>query len=202
MAYQGIGTGTTPNDNTGDSLLTGAIKINSNFEEIYSSLGDGTNLSIDVNGTSTLNNLQLTSLQVSGISTVNQSIFKSVTEEISNISVGNTANISFSSGGGNIVYFANPTANMQLNINDIPTINFDNKALTFTLIVKQSATPFICDNLKLNGVTKPIRWQFGEVPSGNPNSIDFVNFIGINTVGSGTTTNNYLVIGNVNGDYK
>jgi hypothetical protein len=39
MAYQGISTGTTPNDNTGDSLLTGAIKINSNFTEIYSALG-------------------------------------------------------------------------------------------------------------------------------------------------------------------
>ena len=42
MAYQGIGTGTAPNDNSGDSLLTGAVKINSNFEEIYSALGDGT----------------------------------------------------------------------------------------------------------------------------------------------------------------
>jgi len=44
MAYQGIGTGTAPNDNTGDSLLTGAIKINSNFEEIYNALGDGTDI--------------------------------------------------------------------------------------------------------------------------------------------------------------
>jgi hypothetical protein len=44
MAYQGIGTGTTPNDNTGDSLLEGAIKINSNFQEIYNALGDGTNI--------------------------------------------------------------------------------------------------------------------------------------------------------------
>jgi len=40
MAYQGIGTGITPNDNNGDSLLTGAVKINSNFEEIYNALGD------------------------------------------------------------------------------------------------------------------------------------------------------------------
>jgi len=39
MAYQGISTGTTPNDNSGDSLLTGAIKINSNFTEIYNALG-------------------------------------------------------------------------------------------------------------------------------------------------------------------
>jgi len=46
MAYQGIGTGTTPNDNSGDSLLTGAIKINSNFEEIYNALGDGDDISL------------------------------------------------------------------------------------------------------------------------------------------------------------
>lgn len=44
MAYQGIGTGTSPNDNNGDSLLTGAVKINSNFKEIYNALGDGNSL--------------------------------------------------------------------------------------------------------------------------------------------------------------
>ena len=47
MAYQGIGTGIAPNDNTGDSLLDGAIKINSNFQEIYNALGDGTNINFD-----------------------------------------------------------------------------------------------------------------------------------------------------------
>tara|TARA_B100000073_G_scaffold10682_1_gene8939 strand:+ start:13827 stop:15242 length:1416 start_codon:yes stop_codon:yes gene_type:complete len=41
MAKLGINTGTTPNDGTGDSLLSGAIKVNSNFDEIYSALGDG-----------------------------------------------------------------------------------------------------------------------------------------------------------------
>jgi len=41
MAKQGISTGTTPNDGTGDSLLDGALKINANFTEIYDALGDG-----------------------------------------------------------------------------------------------------------------------------------------------------------------
>ena len=44
MAKQGIGTGNAPNDGLGDSLLVGAIKINSNFNEIYSAIGDGTNI--------------------------------------------------------------------------------------------------------------------------------------------------------------
>ena len=42
MAKQGISTGTTPNDGTGDSLLGGAVKINSNFTEVYDIIGDGT----------------------------------------------------------------------------------------------------------------------------------------------------------------
>jgi len=46
MAYQGISTGTAPNDGLGDSLASGAIKINSNFQELYTALGDGTNLAV------------------------------------------------------------------------------------------------------------------------------------------------------------
>jgi hypothetical protein len=44
MARQGINTGTSPNDGLGDSLLAGAIKINSNFSEIYSAFGNGNSL--------------------------------------------------------------------------------------------------------------------------------------------------------------
>ena len=44
MALQGIGTGSSPNDGTGDSLILGAKKVNDNFQEIYDALGDGTSL--------------------------------------------------------------------------------------------------------------------------------------------------------------
>jgi len=45
MARQGIFTGFTPNDGLGDSLALGASKVNANFSEIYTTFGDGTNLS-------------------------------------------------------------------------------------------------------------------------------------------------------------
>ena len=48
MAKQGISTGTSPNDGTGDSLLGGAVKVNSNFDEVYGKLGDGTNLFVGI----------------------------------------------------------------------------------------------------------------------------------------------------------
>ena len=48
MAKQGITTGTTPDDGNGDNLLAGAVKINSNFDEVYGKVGDGTNLYVGI----------------------------------------------------------------------------------------------------------------------------------------------------------
>jgi hypothetical protein len=83
MARQGIGTGTTPNDGTGDSLQSGAIKINENFSEVYSQIGNGTTLGVGVTfdglhivsgvttlGTTTATNLTVQQINASGVSTV------------------------------------------------------------------------------------------------------------------------------------
>ena len=48
MAYQGINTGTTPNDGTGDTLVDGGVKINSNFTELYNLIGDGSTLAVGI----------------------------------------------------------------------------------------------------------------------------------------------------------
>jgi hypothetical protein len=52
MAKLGINTGIVADDGNGDSLLDGAIKINSNFNEIYTYFGDGTNLTFTGGGVS------------------------------------------------------------------------------------------------------------------------------------------------------
>ena len=41
MGKQSLGLGTSANDNTGDTLRVGGDKINDNFNEIYSALGNG-----------------------------------------------------------------------------------------------------------------------------------------------------------------
>jgi hypothetical protein len=51
MSKLGINTGFSPNDGNGDTLLTGALKVNSNFTEIYSALGDNVNLLVGVGKT-------------------------------------------------------------------------------------------------------------------------------------------------------
>ena len=64
MAYQAIGRGTSANDGTGDDLRTGAGKLNANFVEIYTYLGDGSALSSDAavteTATQTLTNKTIT----------------------------------------------------------------------------------------------------------------------------------------------
>ena len=91
MAKLGISTGTNPNDGTGDSLLDGAVKVNSNFDEVYNKIGDGTDLfvgivsSITVSGPLSISttfgapvitglantaNINATNFQVTGVGTI------------------------------------------------------------------------------------------------------------------------------------
>ncbi len=64
MAYQSIGRGSAANDGTGDDLRTGAGKVNDNFVEVYTYLGDGSTLSSDAvvteTATQTLTNKTIT----------------------------------------------------------------------------------------------------------------------------------------------
>jgi len=70
MAYQSIGRGTSANDGTGDDLRTGAGKVNANFVEIYTKLGDGSTLTADTvtlnTATQTLTNKTLTAPTITG----------------------------------------------------------------------------------------------------------------------------------------
>ena len=68
MAKQDIGVGTTANDGTGDNLRAGAQKVNANFAEVYTLLGDGTTLPSDTvtlnTATQTLTNKTLTAPEI------------------------------------------------------------------------------------------------------------------------------------------
>lgn len=60
MAKQTVNRGSTANDGTGDTLRDGAGKINDNFNEIYSALGDGSDISLDTAATPSNTYLQAT----------------------------------------------------------------------------------------------------------------------------------------------
>jgi hypothetical protein len=55
LSKQSVNIGSVANDGTGTTLRAGGNIINSNFTEIYNSLGDGSNLKINVAGATTNN---------------------------------------------------------------------------------------------------------------------------------------------------
>ena len=152
---------------------------------------------VDING----------GLDVAGITTLGgQSRFTAVAEELKRVD-GNTATITYNSSGQNIGLCTNPTGDITLNVSGIPVdSNFNNQVLTFSVIVQQTGTARTCNAVKLNGVTKTVRWS-GNVPgtagvAGTIRGYDIFNFTGINTVGSATSAANYEVLGLVNGDFR
>ena len=53
MAYQSLNLGTFANDSSGDTLRTGGDKLNDNFAEIYSAIGNGVNTQISLTSAAT-----------------------------------------------------------------------------------------------------------------------------------------------------
>jgi hypothetical protein len=64
MAYQSLGIGSSLNDGTGDTLRSGGSKINDNFSEIYTLMGDGESLSSGISSSATV--ITLTAPTISG----------------------------------------------------------------------------------------------------------------------------------------
>ena len=65
MAYQSLGVGTNANDGSGDTLRSGGAKVNDNFVEIYTLIGDGSGLCTGVSATGAV--LSLTAPNISGV---------------------------------------------------------------------------------------------------------------------------------------
>ena len=65
MAYQELGIGTVVNDGTGDTLPVAGDKINDNFLEIYTLIGDGTSLTSGISATATV--VTLTAPTITGV---------------------------------------------------------------------------------------------------------------------------------------
>ncbi len=93
MAYQPLGLGSAANDGSGDDLRTGGDKINDNFVEIYTKLGNGSTLSSDtvalLTATQTMTNKTLTAPTINGVvggTATSQTITTLTTEGIQNAS--------------------------------------------------------------------------------------------------------------------
>ncbi len=130
--------------------------------------------------------------------------FGSVSEKTTLVS-GPDINISYGASGSNIAICNNPSTELVLNVNNIPTdVSFDNHSVLFTVIVNSNGVAYGCTAVNLNGVQKPILWAGGSIYAAGittTNGYNIYNFTGINTVGSASTTDNYIVLGTVGGGF-
>jgi hypothetical protein len=142
-----------------------------------------------------------------GIVTATDYRIQSVAEKTTLVN-GNTVSLVYNTGGGNVAICTNPSGNITLNVTGIPTDSaFDNYSLAFSVIVTNTGTARSCTAINLNGVSETIRWFGGSLSAAisgvtTTTGYDVYSFTGINTVGSASTTANYIVLGSVNGSYR
>lgn len=121
---------------------------------------------------------------------------------------GNTVTLTYnSSSSSNVGYTTNPTGDITVNVNSIPTSSdFDDHSITFAVIVNNTGTARTCTAVNLNGVSETIRWAGGSLASAisgvtTTTGHTIFSFTGINTVGSASTAANYQVLGVVSGGF-
>ena len=151
-------------------------------------------------------------LNSAGINTIADLRLSSIADKTTIVS-GNSVSLVYNTGGGNVAICTNPSGPITLNVTGVPTdSSFDNRAISFAVIVQQSTTAYGCTNVSLNGVAfganatvglqTHIAYAGGTVAVGSTTGYDVFNFTGINTTGSASTTTNYKLLSNVSGGYR
>lgn len=180
MAKLGINTGSSPNDGTGDTLRLGGTKVNTNFDELYAALGDGTNLSVGTGTTSILSlvypNVGIGSAITAHKLDVNGNI-GATNIEVSNINLSGilttaTANISTLSGVGTLD--ATTTATIESAIanlpNDFTYINVTGLATVANMSLTGVGT---INAARISGVTTTTNLVEVRSDDGTPGRIDY-----------------------------
>lgn len=170
------------------------------------------NLSGTATGLSGTPIISVSGVNNSGVSTLTDLRLSSIADKTTIVS-GNSVSLVYNTGGGNVAICTNPSGPITLNVTGIPTdSSFNNRAISFAVIVQQSTTAYGCTNVSLNGVAfganaavglqTHIAYTGGTVALGSTTGYDVFNFTGINTTGSASTTTNYKLLSNVSGGYR
>ena len=192
MAKQGITTGTTPNDGTGDTLLAGAVKINSNFDELYDYFGNGSVL----NFTSAVwpqNDTGIHTTRNVGIGTTTATEKLTVDGNISlpdnkSIFIGDDSDLEIYHGAAANSYIKNNSLTLEIRSDDT-TINSKNNAIAF---IKANTTGLMATT----GISTFTQIQVGSAVTAN---VSGVNITGVTTSGSFVAGSNITAGGSITG---
>ena len=207
MAKLGISTGSQPNDGTGDTLLSGAEKVNANFTEVYTLCGDGTNLApgivtaiaagdnISVSGAS--GQVTITALETTGISSYWNANTTGITTVARGVGIGTTTVTSKLTvvGGGNIGGGLTVSSGLVVtgggNVTGETTLT---GGLKVTGITSFTSVALNAVQVNVSGAS-----TFSSLVSvGNSTTLgDDVNTRGVNAAGVGTFASDVSVAGNL-----
>ena len=147
----------------------------------YSTLtGDATSISIGATPSRVTANFfvgNITTLNVG--SAITTSIFNgkttlaTVTEKLSALA-SSTGTVSFDMTNQGIFYVNNPAGDITANFTNVPETN--NRVITPTVILSQSATPRMVSAVQIDTVVQTINWANGTTPSGTANKQDVFGF--------------------------
>jgi len=151
-------------------------------------------------------------LDVTGVGTVTDLRLESVSDKIT-VSTGNSPSLAYNTGGGNVAVVYDATGPITLTVTGVPTsADFNNRALNFSVIVRQGATGYACTSLVVNGTSFSsaytvgtstcITYPGGTVATGSTTGYDIFNFVGVNTTGSAADITNYNFLSVKNGDFR
>ena len=150
-----IQTVTTTTYNLLTTALTGTLNVGSLATNIL------------VGGTTTTSSFT-GAAQIDGRSTLS-----SITEKLVP-SVGGTGTVSYDLSLASIFYANGPAGNITANFTNVPTTN--NRIITPTVILSQSATPRIVNAVQIDTAAQTINWANGTTPTGTANKQDVFGF--------------------------
>jgi len=199
----GVATATTFSGN-----LTGNVTGNADTATSATSATLATN----AQGLTGSPNIVVSSADVTGIGTINDLRLESVSDKIT-VSTGNSPSLAYNTGGGNVAVVYDATGPITLTVTGVPTTaDFNNRALNFSVIVRQGATGYACTSLVVNGTSFSsaytvgtstcISYPSGTVATGSTTGYDIFNFVGVNTTGSAADITNYNFLSVKNGDFR
>ena len=162
--------------------LPNAVGSNGN---VLQTNGSGVTSFVDVNGlvTGSLNlvtinassNITASNILVNSDLVISGSTSLGSTVERLQTSVGGTGTVTFDTTNNSIFYVNSPAGNILANFTNVPTTN-NNRVITTTVILSQSATPRIINGIQINSTSGSILWANKTTPTGNANLQDVFGF--------------------------
>ena len=171
MAIQIIGIGTVADDGTGDSLRVAGDKINDNFNEIYTTLGDGSTLNT---GVTAVNNATANELVTIGATTTELDAEANLTFDGSTLAVtGNitATTITLSNDAGLLVpndgNIGSASANDAMQISSAGIVTFKDD-----IIIKDAGTIGSVSDVDAISISSTGIVTFSQIPSVPINTIE------------------------------